>query len=118
MKETYSALNLIKDIKKELENLISLKKVRKISLTAKKISEILNDSTNLVYQIRKNSKRNQNFQLTLDELKKFKSNLKIKIGKDVENVFRFIKRYQNLNKIRKSKDHFYYHHRNINFDYF
>jgi len=118
MNKAYTALNLLENLRRELQKLISFNNHSNRNLTDKKLSEFLNHTPSLVYSIKKNSKRNPYFQLTIDDLDLFKSNLISKFGKNCENIIGFIKNYQFLNNLRKSKDRIYNYHTDINLNYF
>ncbi len=118
MYKSYTALMLLKELKLELQKIISPNNYCNKVLSYRKLSEILNNTPNLAYRINKNSKRNPNFQLSLEALEVFKSNLFCKFLKKCDNAIKLIEKYQNLNSLRSTNERIYKFHPNIKLDYF
>ena len=118
MKKPYTALIFLEDLRLELQKIISIEKECEKVLSYRRLSELLNKTPNLAYRINKNSKRNPNFQLSLEDLEVFKYNLLSKFLKKGDNAIKLIEKYENLNIIRKTNDRIYKFHPNIKLDYF
>lgn len=118
MNKSYTALMLLKDLKLKLQKIILSNNNCNEVLSYRKLSEILNKTPNLAYRIKKNSKRNPNFQLSLEDLEVFKSNLLCKFLKKCDNAILLIEKYQNLNNLRRTNERIYKFHPNIKLDYF
>ncbi len=108
----------LEDLKLELQKIItSYNKCEKV-LSYRKLSETLNNSPDLAYRIRKNSKRNSNFQLSLKDLELIKSNLLNKLLDKSSGAIKLIEKHKSLNNFKKTNDRIYKFHPNIKIDYF
>ena len=110
--ESYNAVMLIKDLKKELQF------ITKTNICDRSISKILGQIERHIEYIKKNYKRNIQFQISLEKLSKYKSNLKQNFEENSKNLIKFIEKYERLNDLRKGNERIFNFHPNFNLNYF
>ena len=103
---------LIEDIKKEIQF------ITKSKIYDKDLSKTLGQPEKYIGYIKKNYRRNDQFQISLNKLSEFRLNLKKKnIGKS-ENLFKIIDTYERLNDLRKGSERIFKYHPNFRLNYF
>ena len=110
--EDYNVLKLIKDLKKELQDILKFK------ITDKKLSEYLGKDENYVKYVKKNSKRNPQFQISSREISGFMLNLSLKLKYRGMKVLNYIKKYEKTNTLKQGPEKIYNFHPNIKLNYF
>ena len=112
MNNTYSVIMLIKDIKQEIQF------ITKSKITDKDLSKILGQPERYIEYIKKNYRRNTQFQISLKKLSVLRFNLKKKYKWNSENLFKFIDTYKRLNDLRKGSEKIFKYHPNFRLNYF
>ncbi len=115
----YPTIKFIEDLRKEVQKIIPKKEL----LYGRRLSEInlsihLGQKENHIYQIKKNCKRNPKFLLDLNLLREYKHFLTSKFYVKSNKAKILIKRYENLNNLKKEYKQIYNYHPNIKLDYF
>ncbi len=111
-KEPYTVLMLISDLKKDLQSITNS------IISDKKLSKYLSQNEKLITYIKKNNKRNSRFQISLQELSKYKANLKTRLKEKSLSAIKIIEKYKRLNILKKRPDKIFNFHPNFKLYYF
>jgi len=117
--ETYSTLNLIENLREELQEIVLNKDLlNNKRLTDRNLSLCLGQNKNHIVYIKKNFKRNPKFQLSLNLLREYERTIMSKFDVHCKKLMSLIEKYRSLNDLKQDEKHIYNYHPNIKLDYF
>jgi len=114
----YNPLLFLQDLKKEVEKIVPLDLLWRGKLSDRKFSRLLGKGQYYIEDLKRQIRKNPNYQITLDILKEYKINLKKHIGNLCVKVLGCIEKYNDSNKLRKKSDVILKYHPKIKLDYF
>lgn len=109
----YNAIQMIKDLKEELHNLIP-----NIYITDEKLSEFLGQPKSHITKKKSQVKKNPSYKIALDLLETYELSLMEHFRENLGNLILIIQRYRDSNKLPISIFSVLKYHPNLKLDYF